>query len=400
MSLFSKINLTSAFPFLLFLYPALMFFPFAFSNIAYILTIAFFIWRLFTKQINMQHFKNNLVWYLIIISPFILTLISAIHSKNISRGFEFVFQRLPIVIYPFLFLAINPNKKTIQLGFKIIIFFTTYGIIHSWIKFLFLYPNTFLQFNHYEVQQSTIIQHPYLGMMSLFSLILLIYLTDVQKFSKYLLSIIILILISGIVLSTSRLAIILLVIIGLFFIFRKFNSTYRWFIGGFFVLGILTFITQTSVMLKFTNEFTFEKSPRLLLWNNALQLIKSSESILGIGIGDYYNKKIDTYWFLGEYQNNKYNFRGLYGYECHNLYVENILLTGILGLFFIAGIGIIFIYLLKQKNELNLILFLLLASFMFTETLLLRQWGIIFYVFILSLSINSNTNLISYKKKT
>jgi O-antigen ligase len=374
----------------LFLYPALMFMPFAYSNIVLGSIFISFLWILITKKVDLSNFKKHYKWYLIIIIPWVLTLISTIHSNNMSRGFDFVIQRHPILIYPILYFTINPDQKSKQLGFKTIIFFTLYGIIHSWVNFIYSYPNTFYHFNHNEVQQSTIIQHPYLGMMSLVSLVLLFYLENLKNISKLLLVCIAFLLISGIVLSTSRLAILLLGLIGVYFIFQKLKSKYRWILGGTFVLGILFFVMQTSLLQKFSNELTFEKSPRLLLWNNALQLTKNNESIVGIGIGDYYTKKIDPFWFLGEYQKYKYNFRGLYGYECHNLYVENILLTGILGLFFIAGIGIIFIYLLKQKNELNLILFLLLASFMFTETLLLRQWGIIFYVFVMSLILHSN----------
>jgi len=386
----SNFSLQNQLKYMLFLYPAFIFLPYAFSNIVLAISILLFLWLLITKKVDLSNFKKHYKWYLIIIVPWVLTLISTLHSNNMSRGFDFVIQRHPILIYPFLYFTINPDQKSKQLGFKTIIFFTLYGIIHSWFNFLNSYPNTFYHFHHNEVQQSTIIQHPYLGMMSLLSLVFLFYLDDFKKYSKYMLFVIASVLISGIVLSTSRLAILLLGVIGVYLIFKKLNSKYRWVLGGTFVLGILFFVMQTSVLQKFTNELTFEKSPRLLLWNNAVQLTKNNESLSGIGIGDYYYKKIDTFWFLGEYQKYKYNFRGLYGYECHNLYVENILQTGILGLFFIIGIGIIFFYLLKQKNEFNLILFLLLASFMFTETLLLRQWGIIFYVFVMSLILHSN----------
>jgi O-antigen ligase len=383
-------SLQNQLKYMLFLYPAFIFLPYAFSNIVLAISILLFLWGWIVKKVDLSNFKKHYKWYLIIIIPWVLTLISTIHSNNMSRGFDFVIQRHPILIYPFLYFTINPDQKSKQLGIKTIIFFTLYGVIHSWVNFLYSYPNTFYHFNHNEVQQSTIIQHPYLGMMSLVSLVLLFNLENLKNISKLLLVCIAFLFISGIVLSTSRLAILLLGLIGVYFIFQKLKSKYRWILGGTFVLGILFFVMQTSLLQKFSNELTFEKSPRLLLWNNALQLTKNNESIVGIGIGDYYTKKIDPFWFLGEYQKYKYNFRGLYGYECHNLYVENILLTGILGLFFIAGIGIIFIYLLKQKNELNLILFLLLTSFMFTETLLLRQWGIIFYVFVMSLILHSN----------
>jgi len=383
-------SLQNQLKYMLFLYPAFIFLPYAFSNIVLAISFLLFLWGLVVKKLDLSNFKKHYKWYLIIIIPWILTLISTIHSKNMSRGFDFVFQRHPILIYPFLYFTINPDQKSKQLGFKTIIFFTLYGIIHSWVNFLYSYPNTFYHFNHDEVQQSTIIQHPYLGMMSLVSLVLLFYLENLRKYSKILLVCIAFLFISGIVLSTSRLAILLLGLIGVYLIFQKLKSKYKWILGGTFVLGLLFFVMQSSLFLKFSNELTFEKSPRLLLWNNALQLSKNSESIMGIGIGDYYTKKIDPFWFLGEYQKYKNNFRGLYGYECHNLYVEFLLLNGLLGITFILGIFYTLFFLIKQKKELPIILFLVLMSFMFTETLLLRQWGIIFYVFIISLSVNLN----------
>lgn len=382
---------------LLFIYPAVMFLPFAYSNLILGIIISLYLWLLISKKVDFTEFKRNYKWYLIIIIPWILTLISALHSSNMLRGFEFVYKRLPILIYPFIFITVYPDNNAKQWGFKTIIFSTLLSIIYSWFKFISLFPQTFLHFNHTEVQQSTIIQHPYLGMMSLLSAVLLFYLADFKKIPKYLIFSITTILISGIVLSTSRLAILLMVVIGLYLILKKLNYKYRWLISMLFVSGILTLITQTSVYQKFKNELTFEKSPRLLLWNNALQLTKNNESLLGVGIGDYYTKKIDSFWFLGEYEKYKHNFGGLYGYECHNLYIENILLTGIFGLFFIAGIFFSFISVLKQKNELNLILFILLSAFMFTETLILRQWGIIFYVFLMSLIVYKKNDSIVLK---
>lgn len=380
-----KLNSNRFLSYLLFLYPAAMFLPFAYSNIVLGSTIALFFWEWFNKRIDVTHFKTQYSWYIISIIPWVLTLASALHSNHMSRGFEFVYQRLPILIYPFIFSVVNPDDKSKQWGFKIIILSTLLGVVYSWFKFVFSFPHTFFQFNHTEVQQSTIIQHPYLGMMSLLSMVLLIYVNDVKKYSTAIVLGTATILLSGIVLSTSRLAIVLVSIIGFYLIIKRLKTTYNWVLGSVFILGIVLFVSQTSVLQKFSNEFTFEKSPRLLLWNNAIQLIKTEKELLGIGIGDYYTQKTDTFWFLGDYLDAKSNFKGIYGYECHNTYLEFILLNGVLGLLFIVGIFYVFLYLVKHKKEFNLLLFILLASFMFTETLVLRQWGIIFYVFVMSL---------------
>lgn len=399
MSYLQKINLRKLLTFILFLYPALMYLPFAFSNIALLVGITICILGLVTKQIKGSSFPYIL--YFIIIIPFLLTLISALQSREVSMGLHFVYQRYPIVVFPLLFLLLKPSLSEMKYGILSVVFMTVIGVIYSILNLIIKYPTTFHHLEHTSILNASIIQHPYMGMMSLIGIILLLNLYKSFEWNQKIVFTAIAVLTLGVIFSTSRLAYLLFIAFSFYYISKRFTGIIKISVSGIMLIGFTLFISfNSNIRHKFTNELTFENSPRLLLWNNALQLSKNNETITGVGIGDYYIKKTNTYWFKGEWELMKNNFRGLYGYECHNLYVEFLLLNGIIGILFILSIFYLLYKIIKSKNELSIWLYISLMSFMFTETLLLRQWGIIFYVFVLSLSINFNTNHISHKKMT
>lgn len=394
MSYLKNLNYRGLTIFVLLLYPAFMFLPFAYSNIAIITALGLFLIGIVLKK---NSFKDvSVKWIFIIAIPFFLTAISAIFSENISLGFKFITDRYSLIIFPLILLSLNPSFKELYPSLLIVVLFTVYGVTHSWFNLITHFPYDFYKLEYEMVRTNTVVQHPYIGLMSVISLVLLVKISRSKKpvLYKGFIFLLAIILISGVVLSTSRLALILLFLLGLYFTFKQIKNNFKWMLSGILILLAVTYVfTQNSIREKFASELSFKTSPRMKLWKNAYEILKNEKSVLGVGIGDYYENKIDTYWFRGEYEQQGENFKGIYGYEVHNLYLEFFLLNGVLGILFLIGIMYSIYTFWVTKSELSMLLMIILASFMFTESLLMRQWGVIFYVFTYSVAILESKKL-------
>ena len=117
----------------------------------------------------------------------------------------------------------------------------------------------------------------------------------------------------GIILSTSRLAYLLLFLILIFYSFKTLSKKNLVIVlVSLSIFSVLFISVNKNIQLKFKRTFDYQDSPRLKLWNNAIKVINNSENkLLGIGVGDYYNPKKDPYFF-------KENKIGLYGYDPHS----------------------------------------------------------------------------------
>lgn len=121
-----------------------------------------------------------------------------------------------------------------------------------------------------------------------------------------------------------------------------------------------------------------EKQMRFLIWNSASDLIKK-KSLFGYGTGDVQEVLQETY-VKNEYVSLTYwkNTR----FNAHNQFLETTLALGLMGLcIFVISIVYALKVAIKSKNLLYItFLFLFLAS-CFTESMLERQNGIVFFSF-------------------
>jgi O-antigen ligase len=384
-----KVNYRKILSFLIFLHLGLIYLPNAISNIVFGVIVLFYIYGIIA-YVQPFDFNKKWKWYFIIIIPFLLTLISVILSKEYQYGFNYLWQRLPVLIYPFIFLSVSPNKVELISGIRIFLVLTLLAIVKSLYNLIIDNPTHFYILNTDLSSKLTVIQHIYLGVLCIIALVFTIeyFKNSIKKINLFFLLLIILV---GAIISTSRITYILLFILTLYYLYKFFNKKKFILFGVLFsVFSVLFVYTNQSIKYKFERIFVFEESPRLLFWNNAYQVLKNSKNpILGVGIGDYYAKKEQSHLLKGYYLELKPNFRGLYGYYSHNQYIEFLLLNGVLGLFFILGIFYFIFITFKNRNALPIILMLILASLMMTESIFIRQYGIMIYIFIMSFVANS-----------
>ncbi len=193
----------------------------------------------------------------------------------------------------------------------------------------------------------------------------------------------------------SRIHIIGLLLLSAYFIYQLFKSNFSKKIINLSILGLLLTIgsitifseriqfkieeTKDEVIRIFDKTYKKNTNPRVYIWPEA---IKTSEGhlLFGHGLGDAQNElnihtdQIEIEFWLNN-KNTKLRDKNI---NSHSQYLEIILQVGFLGLFlFLASL----FFGLKRSNTLFLILSICLILSMFTESILERQFGLVFFAF-------------------
>lgn len=369
---FKELTYSNSIIIVLFLYISTVYFSKAISNISMGLAILIFIIGIASKKIEVRFDKQAKLNYLLIIVPFLLTVISVLISDDKSSGLEHIRRRLPLLIVPFVILF-NKNKTLygILIGAKIFVSLSVIATLISFYKALSLFIRQDVFLDPYFTKLITVIQHPYFGIYHLIAIILLI---ELRLYKNVKMLIILLVILSiGVVISTSRLTYLLAILIISVYSFRHLPKSFALLIIAS-IIGIvsLVVISNDSLRHKIVRTFDYDNSPRLWLWNNTYKvLINSEHPIVGVGIGDYYSEDKNAYYFR---ETNK----GTMGYNPHNQYFEFLLTNGIFGSLFLASMIILY-YRIKDYPLASNLIFLIIATFAFTECIFNRQFGVLLY---------------------
>jgi O-antigen ligase len=207
--------------------------------------------------------------------------------------------------------------------------------------------------------------------------------------------IIILLLLGTVVLLSSRIALICLLLAGLIYIRRKRGKLiYGLLISGF-ILAMVTFVEplkfQVNEILETELELPTEKFPSTVKVRYAINYC-SWQSIrdhmaFGVGIGGFQGELESCYSSLPTEALSREN------YNSHNFYF---FLWGSAGL--LALVAFLFLLTHKlsnailQKNRIQVIFWMIIFLANLTESILTRSFGIMFFVFFLSLFYIENNN--------
>jgi O-antigen ligase len=162
-----------------------------------------------------------------------------------------------------------------------------------------------------------------------------------------------------------------------------------------------TFKTRVDYLLEFTTDFDYHSSWsyeglafRFMTWNCSIEVIKNN-FWFGTGISGaqeqldacYYNNSYDSLIYFIENDNTKFN--------SHNLFLEVFVTTGLLGVLILSAIFIYYLIFAIKKSKFLLIIFI--AYFLLnglTESLFIREKGILFFAIFLGIL----SNLDNYSK--
>jgi len=382
---FKNINFELLIVVFLFLYFGFIFFSIALSNIFLGIGVLLFLFSWIRKNIQLDFDRSKIVLFLVLIIPFLLTMLSVLHSEDLANGMRSIRLRIPIPIVTFILIFMRIKHETIKNGFIVFTILTlTATLVTIFNASEFMGEGILLQPDFTSF--ITPIQHPYFGIYLLIALVSVIEFrlikNDLLRYT------VLLLLISGIVLSTSRLAYLLLFSTLIFYSFKflsKKNSIIV--MVSLAILSVLFISGNKNIQQKFKRTFEYHDSPRLKLWNNAIKVINNSENkLLGIGVGDYYNPKKDPYFF-------KENKTGLYGYDPHSQIFDFFITTGYFGLVILFGYFLIQVIWITKQNRFSVFIFIIISAFALTESILNRQYGVQLYSVMLPLIFSNKLKL-------
>ena len=196
---------------------------------------------------------------------------------------------------------------------------------------------------------------------------------------------------------------------GLKFFLKKRNIALLLFTS--FVLGILLILTVTKNPIKdrfkdlangSVGLFKQEKfSPdvyfnglqfRLLIWRFTYEILNEKKAwLLGVSTGDAQIELNKKYVAANMYQGNgRDDKKGYLVFNCHNVFLQTALESGLIGLFIVISIIVIFIVqAVQRRRRSTLIFFTAILAFCFTESVLSSQYTILLFMFFPLLSLNT-----------
>jgi len=367
---------------LLFLYLGTVYFSMATPNIILGIIIFIFVLGLFTNKLQLDFTKKKWLIYLLVCVPLLLTIISVLNSAHIFKSLKYIWIRMPILVIPFILIFMDYKKKDVKTGLKFFVICTVLAsliTLYNAIK----YFNEGLLFKTDFTHFITIIQHPYLGVFTLIALITTIELELVK--SKTIKTLISLLLVLTIILTTSRLVYIVLMVYSCYFLYTNLSKKLFLGLGSLLIILAITFLAlNPKIYNKFKSVGDYDKSPRLQLWNNALEVIKKEDAYLfGIGIGDYYVNKKDPYFAKGR-------GTGTLGFNPHSQILEFYTTNGFLGVLTLVFSFIVFAYFLIGQEDHAIFLFTIIFLFSLIECIFSRQFGVQLYCIVIPIALSEN----------
>jgi hypothetical protein len=218
----------------------------------------------------------------------------------------------------------------------------------------------------------------YFGLIFMFALVAFVFNKFLNNWLRFLV-----IIVNGFVvitLASKAIIISLVFILPIYYLFNYFNYKYLvvFLIIGFFVVSNghiserFNEMFQTVVHLNHDKDLgdlkNLSTNNRILIYKNYLDLIKNNY-LVGYG----YENGLETV-------NSEYN----YSFNTHNQYLQSLFHAGVFGLFLLVLFSIspfvLKVKKTKKKYGLEFLIILILFNFLF-ESLLYRQWGLIFVCF-------------------
>lgn len=389
---------------------SLFFFSFSLGSFPIIASSALIVFSVFS--FSHGYFKRDglhrkkLMIFAPIFGLFLIYVLGLIYSPNISYGVKFIVRSISLILVPLaLWYRGGIDSTTYRRALKgFIIGLTVSCVISLLIAFIhFLNTRSLNEFTYYELAD-TIGLHP--TYYSLFILTAFVFLNQLHKVKKTYKVLFVLLGVMVIILLQSRIALLGLCVVGVYSFMTVQSRNYRW------ALSISSIILLTTIFLSqnFTDRIkdvinfeptsenigTFKENginQRAWLWKNAFHQIKE-KPLFGFGLGaqrnifkwkiekDLLGREFDNELILAE--------KKIADMNLHNQYLQIWYECGLLGLsLFLIALYNISYRSLKRKCYSQTVILILFSIFLITESMLIRQMGILFYSLIFSLLLAS-----------
>jgi O-antigen ligase len=397
-----------------------------FNSISIIFLVLLIFISIKRKRLLLNSFKNPVFVFLLIY--FLVQASGLLYTHDEQVQIKEITQKAGIIAIPFFFMSgiSLPNKRSKQLinFFSIcLICVSLYCLIHAYAIYnetkninVFFYHDLLKPFELHAVFFSW-----YLFFVILFCLESNFLSKKSRGVFKILISLNILFFIFLIILLSSKLVIISLIIYGIFFAIRALliNKVRVWWItlisGVIFCAFLFISISKNPVSNRFKdlvsgNDTLFLQnkfSPdiyfnglqfRLLTWRLTGKILTENKAwLIGVSAGDAQQKLNEQYRLSHVYLGDGKSDNGFLNFNCHNVYLQSLLESGIIGLLLLlAFIVFLMIQIVKAKNWLALLFFICMLCFGFSESLFSSQYPIQLFLFLPMLLLVSNYKDQSY----
>lgn len=341
---------------------------------------------------NWKFFFTNCLFFLIIGA-------TIIYSDNTAYGYRKLSTMASLVVFPFIFSLLTKEEgKEIFKYLKSYLWTYILGIfLFNVIAFLWFYTT---QYSFMEMTEHfhTVLRvkmgkwgiHPiYLSMHCSIAILFSFYVlreTQSKRWVAAILSIDIILVLFLLLYAKKGPLLALVIVFSLFVVFQRKQRLLKPYL--FAVIGL---IFLTVAIPKTRNKFvelikieTLDKGNvtstniRYTIYASAKALITQSPMI-GYGIGDYNDELLESYIA----DKNEVLIKG--EYNAHNQFFSLLLIGGAVALLaFILTMGMNMVYAIRFNNQLLILLLLFYGMVMFTENILEREAGVIFFAFFLN----------------
>ncbi|WP_405294417.1 O-antigen ligase family protein [Algibacter sp. Ld11] len=390
-----------------------------FGNLAIIISLCYAVLLVVRKKVSIHAFKT--FYFIAPVVLFLISVVSALTSKDVSEGVFQLEKLLLMVLIPFI-LTIFITRK---LDFIMVVSSFSVGVTVATVILLFI--NVFKVFIG-DTSDSLFFfeftklydQHPVYFATNIFiSTLFIIHFFVVKKqsmISKKWLYFILLIHFLGLIFCASKVVIFCFLVLLPFYLIINKNTPKRvvvitLIITVFSALSVLLIpklnerfsmglvyksknFTPTADLLN-TKKFSYEEKTnisdlelRQILFKIGLfHLIDDEKVLTGYGLGDVQNY-LDYYYMTYNLAPNWYE-----GFNLHNQYIQYLVTYGLFGfLFFILYLVYSLIIAIKLKNNVHLFFTLMIIFVFIFEVYLARNKGIVLLFFFNTLFLLKNTN--------
>lgn len=369
---------------------ASFFFGIAISSISFVLVTLcmFLMFGNAIKKKNLRVSLSNLLILLLLFFGYILIRESFFGFENLKNvGLKY----LPFLVFPLFFCLLNVSS---ELKRNIATAYIFSALLSAFVNGAYaIYRGAILPekvnlwyFTYNFLAEPFSLQPIYLALFYVFALLLIV---DRLKTKKYYWLIFGFLLVNLFLLSARNAIITALVLIPIYLLVN--NQFSKKIVAGFLVMVVATFAIaiQTPVVknriTRATKKGNFFSgtSLRYNIWASA---VEASNNNLVFGSGKHQGRVL----LVNEFKKRNLKTPVKYDYHAHNQFLAFLIEYGLVGLFLfvvlVTQLGYVF---LKRREFLGFFWLLMILFAFITESILTRQWGIIYFALFASLFWNT-----------
>lgn len=356
-----------------------------FSSIS--MMVLLFVWVFYLPfPIKLKNLADNRKKLLLMLIPFLLSVVGLIYTDNLDYGLRKVELLLPFVVYPLILFSISKEEKLHRFVMYCFSFGTLMAALIAVSRAVYLKWHNLGEYFYYFKFAELLDKHTtYFSLFVVITSLFLFYETLKKRFPYVFFGLIAVFFVFVLYIVSARISIVALGAGGFILLYYHLKTRFKWVVLLVLPLSLMALFAAPNFQKRFelnqteqgpVNDYDFRKQH----WLSVIETIKHQSILIGGGTGS------DRDYLYERYENYKLTAAYLDEYNAHNQFLEILLDYGLMGLslFVLMLVGSLMIF-YKNKDSLALIFLTVFLIFFLTESLLQRQDGVVCFGLIISL---------------